>query len=51
VAQWWVSLFRVKTAERTRSDGLFLLEFDEGSGLCRSLREWWHMGPEPPEDA
>lgn len=51
VAHWWVSLFRVKTAERTRSDGLFLLEFDEGSGLCRSLREWWHAGPESPEDA
>jgi ketosteroid isomerase-like protein len=51
VAHWWVSLFRVKTGERTRSDGLFLLMFDESSGLCRSLREWWHVGPEQPEEA
>jgi ketosteroid isomerase-like protein len=51
VAHWWVSLFRVKTEERSRSDGVFVLEFDEGSGLCRSLREWWHSGPEPSEEA
>jgi ketosteroid isomerase-like protein len=51
VAHWWVSLFRVKTGERSRSDGVFVLEFDQGSGLCRSLREWWHSGPEPSEEA
>jgi hypothetical protein len=50
VAHWWVSLFRVKTGERTKSDGIFVLEFDE-DGRCRSLREWWHIGPEPPEGA
>jgi hypothetical protein len=51
VAHWWVSLFRVKSGERARSDGIFLLEFDQGSGLCRSLREWWHRDPEPSEEA
>jgi uncharacterized protein (TIGR02246 family) len=48
MAHWWVSLFRVKTGERTKSDGIFLLEFEGGAGRCRSLREWWHIGPEPP---
>jgi SnoaL-like domain len=41
---WWVSYVRVRDGERFRLDGAFVLEFDQGSGLCRSLREWWH-GP------
>ena len=45
VAHWWVSLTRVKTGVRSRSDGVFVLEFDEEAGLCRSLREWWHVDP------
>jgi ketosteroid isomerase-like protein len=51
LAHWWVSLFRVKSGERTKSDGIFLLDFEEGTGLCRSLREWWHVGPETPAGA
>jgi hypothetical protein len=35
----------VKTGVRSRSDGVFVLEFDGETGLCRSLREWWHVDP------
>jgi uncharacterized protein (TIGR02246 family) len=45
VAHWWVSLTRVKTGVRSRSDGVFVLDFDQGTGLCRRLREWWHVDP------
>jgi hypothetical protein len=45
VAHWWVSLTRVKTGVRSRTDGMFVLEFEQDSGLCRSLREWWHADP------
>lgn len=45
VARWWVSLTRVKTGVRSRTDGVFVLQFDQASGRCRSLREWWHADP------
>jgi uncharacterized protein (TIGR02246 family) len=46
IAHWWASYTNVKTGEPTKLDGIFLLEFDD-SGLCRSLREWWHADPAP----
>jgi hypothetical protein len=33
---------RVRDGRRFRLDGAFDLEFDPQTGLCRSLREWWH---------
>ena len=45
---WWVSFVRVRDGERFRLDGAFVLDFDRGSGLCRSLREWWHIDPVQP---
>jgi uncharacterized protein (TIGR02246 family) len=45
VARWWFWLTRVKTGVRSRTDGVFVLQFDRTSGLCRSLREWWHSDP------
>jgi hypothetical protein len=46
VAHWWARYNAVRTDRWTRLDGVFLLEFDE-TGLCTSLREWWHADPEP----
>jgi ketosteroid isomerase-like protein len=39
---WWSSFLRVEDGRRSRLDGAFDLEFDPDTGLCRSLREWWH---------
>jgi hypothetical protein len=39
---WWSSYLRVEDVGRFRLDGAFDLEFDPATGLCRSLREWWH---------
>jgi uncharacterized protein (TIGR02246 family) len=46
LVHWWASYTNVKTGEPTKLNGIFLLEFDD-SGLCRSLREWWHADPRP----
>lgn len=46
VVHWWTHYVKRVNSEETRLDGIFLLEFDE-SGLCRSLREWWHADPSP----
>jgi hypothetical protein len=42
---WWCSYLRVGDGARFRLDGAFDLEFDPATGLCRSLREWWHNNP------
>jgi len=41
VAHWWASFVRVPAGAPTRLDGIFLIALD-ASGLCTSLREWWH---------
>ena len=42
----WQATFRVASTGATLAlDGVFVLEFD-GSGQCKSLREWWHLKTE-----
>jgi SnoaL-like domain len=45
--EWWVTLTNVGTPITLA--GEFMLTFDE-SGLCRTLREYWHFteGTQPP---
>ena len=39
----WSARFRVESSGATiELEGVFVLEFDD-AGLCRSLREWWHV--------
>ncbi len=39
----WKATFKVQSTGATIAlDGVFVLEFDE-KGLCKSLREWWHV--------
>jgi SnoaL-like domain len=47
IVHWRTTYTAVKTGKPTTTDGIFLLEFDRASGLCRSLREWWHADPAP----
>jgi nuclear transport factor 2 (NTF2) superfamily protein len=42
VVRWRASYSRLRDGSRITLDGVFLLRFDE-SGLCRTLREWWHL--------
>ena len=42
VARWEAAFTRVTSGVTARLDGVFLLRFD-GEGLCRELREWWHI--------
>jgi hypothetical protein len=44
---WWSSYLRVADGVRFHLDGAFDLEFEPEHGLCRSLREWWHIDPSP----
>jgi len=41
IAHWWASFVRVPPGMATKLDGIFLITLDD-SGLCSSLREWWH---------
>ena len=43
VVRWRAGWLRRRDERRVTLDGVFLLEFDEASGLCRTLREWWHV--------
>jgi hypothetical protein len=43
VVRWRAGWLRRRDERRVTLDGVFLLEFDETSGLCRTLREWWHI--------
>jgi SnoaL-like domain len=47
VVRWRASYLRLRDRRRITLDGVFLLEFDDPSGLCRRLREWWHGDPAP----
>lgn len=40
---WWASYVRKRGGRRLRLDGAFVLDFE--GGLCRTLREWWHIDP------
>jgi hypothetical protein len=42
VAHWHAKFRVASTGAILELDGVFVLEFDE-SGLCKSLREWWHL--------
>jgi uncharacterized protein (TIGR02246 family) len=42
VARWSVSLTSASSGARIELDGVFILEFED-AGLCRELREWWHV--------
>jgi hypothetical protein len=41
-AEWNVDFDLVGVDAHVRLAGIFVLEFDD-SGLCTSLREWWHV--------
>jgi SnoaL-like domain len=47
VVRWRAGWVRLRDERRITLDGVFLLEFDEATGLCRTLREWWHMDEAP----
>jgi ketosteroid isomerase-like protein len=42
VAHWSAKFRSQSTGATLELDGVFVLEFD-ASGLCSSLREWWHL--------
>jgi hypothetical protein len=46
IAHWSASFTRLATGTRVHLDGVFLLEF-AASGLCSTLREWWHREEAP----
>ena len=46
IAHWNASFTRVSSGAHVKLDGMFVLEFDD-SGLCSSLREWWHREEAP----
>jgi hypothetical protein len=43
VVRWRASYVRLRDRRRITLDGVFFLEFAEPTGLCRRLREWWHI--------
>jgi nuclear transport factor 2 (NTF2) superfamily protein len=47
VVRWRAGWVRIRDGRAITLDGVFLLEFDEASGLCRTLREWWHLDEGP----
>lgn len=47
VVRWRAGWVRIRDGRAITLDGVFLLEFDEASGLCRTLREWWHLNEAP----
>lgn len=45
----WSAKFRLQSTSATvELDGVFVLEFDS-SGLCLTLREWWHFPAQAPD--
>lgn len=48
VARWRAEFSRIRTGQRVRLDGVFVLTFDK-AGLCTVLREWWHADPGVPD--
>jgi nuclear transport factor 2 (NTF2) superfamily protein len=49
VARWSAQFTRVSSGVTAELDGVALLDFDE-EGLCRELREWWHIVETEPGD-
>ena len=43
VAHWSAKFKQASTGMTVELDGVFVLEFDAKSGLCTTLREWWHV--------
>ncbi len=48
IARWQARYTRRSSGANATLDGMFLLEFDD-DGLCRELREWWHLSEGAPE--
>lgn len=48
VARWAATFTRTPGGTAARLDGVFVLRFD-GDGLCRELREWWHIVETPAQ--
>jgi ketosteroid isomerase-like protein len=46
IARWSANLKSAASGARVELDGVFILRF-EPSGLCRELREWWHVRVTP----
>lgn len=42
VAHWSATFQSASSGNKVELDGVFVLTFD-ASGLCTSLREWWHL--------
>jgi uncharacterized protein (TIGR02246 family) len=42
VAHWSAKFKLASTGATVELDGVFVLDFDPTSGLCKALREWWH---------
>jgi ketosteroid isomerase-like protein len=49
IAHWWATFRTTPAGQVTRLDGIFVLDFGS-DGLCRSLREWWHVETAPPAE-
>lgn len=47
VARWSASLTSASSGVHVELDGVFVLTFDAGNGLCSELREWWHVRTKP----
>jgi len=43
VAHWSAKFKQASTGMTVELDGVFVLDFDPNSGLCSTLREWWHV--------
>jgi uncharacterized protein (TIGR02246 family) len=46
VARWSARLKSASSGARIELDGVFILTF-ERDGLCKELREWWHVRTTP----
>ncbi len=43
VAHWSAKFKQASTGMTVELDGVFVLELDPKTGLCSTLREWWHV--------
>lgn len=43
IAHWSAKFKQASTGMTVELDGVFVLDFDPKTGLCSSLREWWHV--------
>jgi hypothetical protein len=49
IAHWTAEFTRISSGQRVRLDGVLVLVFAD-DGLCRTLREWWHLSNSPQTD-